>query len=75
MAFSKPGDPMAAIPEHSNATKLQENNLKNNFMEIIQALKQEVKNPLKEIEERQKMEEINKFFKESHNNKQINEQK
>lgn len=54
MASPKPGDPMAAIPEHSNATKLQKNNLKNNFMEIIQALKQEMKNPLKEIEERQK---------------------
>lgn len=34
-----------------------------------------MKNPLKEIEERQKMEETNKFFKESHKNKQINEQK
>lgn len=39
MASLKPSDPTAAIPEHSNATKLQENNLKNNFMEIIQALK------------------------------------
>lgn len=39
MASPKPSDPTAVIPERSNATKAQENNLKNDFMEIIQALK------------------------------------
>lgn len=38
-------------PEHPNSDEAEENNLKNNFMKMIEALKEEMKISLKEIEE------------------------
>ena len=41
-----------ARPEHPNADEAEENNLKNNFMKMIEALKEEMKNFLKEKEKK-----------------------
>ena len=39
-------------PEHSNADEAEENNTKNNFMKMIEALKEEMKISLKEMDEK-----------------------
>lgn len=44
MAPQKPTNPTTARPEHSNVSEPQENNLKNNFMKMIRAFKEEMKN-------------------------------
>lgn len=48
MAPQEHSDPMTVRPEHSSAAETQENDLIN-FMKI-EVLKEERKNPLKEIE-------------------------
>lgn len=42
-------------PEHPSANKGEENDFKNNFMEVIKALKEKKKNLLKEMEEKTKI--------------------
>lgn len=42
-------------PEHPSANKGEENDFKNNFMEVIKALKEKMKNLLKEMEEKTKI--------------------
>lgn len=44
-----PAKPMTARSEYSNTAEAHENDLKNNFMEIIEVLKAIIKNYLKEI--------------------------
>lgn len=39
-------------PEHPNTDEAEENSLKNNFMKMIEALKEEMTNPLKDMEEK-----------------------
>lgn len=51
MAPPEPRGPTTARPEHPNAEEAEENNLKNNFI-LIEALKEEIKNFLKETEEK-----------------------
>ena len=60
-------NPTTARPEHANVTETQGNELKNYFMKMIEALKGEMKIPLKKSKKRQtkKMEEINKSLRES----------
>ena len=52
----------ATRPEHPNADEAEENNLKNNFMKMIEALKEEMKNSLIKVEEK-----ANKKWKKSIN--------
>lgn len=69
MAPPDPSYPVTAKPEYSNAAQAGENDLKTNRMKIIDILKENMKEALKEIKEKAnkqtKMEEINK----SHNAK------
>lgn len=59
----EPRGPTTARPEPPNAEEAEENNLKNNFMKTIEALKEEMKNFLKEIEEkRNKKLEEKRFY-------------
>ena len=46
----------SARPEHPNTNEAEENDLKNNFMKMIEALKEDMKNSLKEVEDRQRNE-------------------
>lgn len=52
-------------PELPNIDDEEENNLKDNFMKMIEAFKQEMKNPLKEIEQKmnKKLKDIKKVKK------------
>ena len=52
-------------PEHLHTDEADGNDLKNNFMKMIEALKEEIKNSLEELEEKtnKKLEEINKSLK------------
>lgn len=43
---------MKVRPNYFNTANAQENNYENNFMEMIEILKEEMKNFLKEIKER-----------------------
>ena len=52
MAPPEPSNPTTAKPEHCNAAETQEDKLKNYFMMMIEALKEETKNSLKEVEEK-----------------------
>ena len=51
--------------EHPKADETEENDLKNNLMKMIEAIKEEMKNSLKEIEEKANkiLEESNKSLK------------
>ena len=40
-------------PEHPNANEAEENDLKNNFMKMIEALKEDMRKSPKEMEEKQ----------------------
>ena len=53
--------------DHSKPEEAEEYDLKFNFMQMIEALKEEMKNSLKEMEEKtnKKLEEINKSLKEN----------
>ena len=53
MAQPEPSDPTTARPDHTNEAETQESKLKNNFMKMIESHKEEMKNSLKEIGERQ----------------------
>lgn len=66
MASSETNVSTQAKPEQPNADKV-EYSLKNNFIKVLDALKEEMKNTLKEVEENtsKKLEEINNSFKES----------
>lgn len=46
--------PITARSEHPNADETEESYLKNNFMNMIEALKREVKNSLKSRKDKQK---------------------
>ena len=52
MVPTEPSYPRTATPEYSGATGSQENDLKNNFMKMIDVLKEKIKHSLKEIEGR-----------------------
>lgn len=51
MAPSEPSNPTTARPEHSNTAKAQENDLKTDFMKMIEVLKEEMKKSLEEYQE------------------------
>lgn len=51
MASQGPSLPTSVRREHSNAAEAQVSDLSNNFIKMIEALKEELKNFLKEIEE------------------------
>ncbi|KAL6086654.1 hypothetical protein STEG23_019100 [Scotinomys teguina] len=66
--------PPTPRPEHCNVDKAEENDLKNSLMKMIEeALKEKMKNAIKEIEEKtnKKLEEINKETEDK--NKKIKE--
>ena len=54
MAPPEPSGPTTGRPEHPNPEEAEENNLKYNFMKMIETLKEEMKNSLKEMEEKTK---------------------
>ena len=62
MAPPGTSDSVTAKSQHSNADEAEGNDLKNNFMKVIEALEEEIKNSLKEIEEK-----TNKNWKKSIN--------
>ena len=72
MAIPKTSGSTTAKLGHPNADETEEYHLKNNFMEMIEALKEEMKNSLKEMEERtnKKLQEINKSLKEIKENQE-----
>lgn len=39
-------------PEYPNTNEPEENNLKNNFLKMIETLKEDIKNSIKEVEEK-----------------------
>ena len=47
MAPLEPSDPTTTKPEHFNADEAEENDLKSNFMKMTEAVKEEIKNSLK----------------------------
>ena len=51
--------------DHSNSEEAEENDLNYNFMKMMKAFKEEIKNSLKEMEEKtnKKLEETNKSLK------------
>ena len=51
MATPKPSGPIAGRPEHPNWGEAEKNDLKYNFMKMIETFKEEMKNFLKEMEE------------------------
>lgn len=51
IAPPKSSDPTTKRPEHLNVTEAQEYDFKNNCKKMIEALREEMKNCLKEIEE------------------------
>ena len=53
--------------DHPNPEEAEENDFKCNFMKMMETFKEEVKNSLKEMEEKtnKKLEEINKSLKET----------
>ena len=54
MATPEPSGQKTGRPEHPNPEKAEENGLKYNFMKMIETLKEEMKNFLKEMEEKTK---------------------
>ena len=65
--LTKTSDITAARLEHPNTDEAKENYLKNNFWRMFEALKEETKSSLKEMEEKtnKKLEEISKSLKEN----------
>ena len=63
----KPKDPTTARPEQPNMDEQEENDRKNNFKTMFEILKDEMRNFLKEIEEKtnKKLKDISKSFKEN----------
>ena len=56
MASPETSGSTTARTKHHNADKAEENYLKINFMKMIEALKEKMKNSLKEIKDNQKNE-------------------
>ena len=54
MSPPEPSYRTAASPDYSNTTKAKENELKINFMKIIEVLKEEINKSLKENQRKQK---------------------
>ena len=71
MAPPEPSGPTTATPEDSKAAGTQENEPKIYFMNIVEALKKEIKISLKEVKVKtsKKLEEINNSLKESQEKK------
>ena len=67
MTPKKTSDSTTAKHEQLNIDEAEENDLQNNFGRMFEALKEEMKNFLKEMEEKtnKKFEKMNKFLKES----------
>ena len=63
----KSRDPTTARLEHPNTDEAKENDLKNNFRRMFEALKEEMRNSVIEMEEKtnKKLEYINKSLKEN----------
>ena len=63
----KPSDSTTSRLEQSNIDEAEENDLKNNFRRMFEALKKEMKTALEQREEKtnKKLEDINKFLKEN----------
>ncbi|CAO2638382.1 LINE-1 retrotransposable element ORF1 protein [Lemmus lemmus] len=58
--------------DHPNPEEVEGNNSKCNFMKIMETFKEEVRNSLKEMEDKtnKKLEEINKSLKDTHENQE-----
>ncbi|ERE73234.1 heterogeneous nuclear ribonucleoprotein C-like 1-like isoform 1 [Cricetulus griseus] len=69
MTPPEPRDSIPARHEHPNTEEAEESNLKNNFMEMIENLKEEIKKSFREMEEKtnQKMQEIKESQKSQEN--------
>ena len=67
MATPESSGHTTGIPEHPTPADAEENNLKYNLMKMVETLKEEMKNSLKEMEEKtnKKLEEINKSLNET----------
>ena len=52
IAIPEPNGPTTGRHEHPNPQKAEENDFKYNFMKMIQSLREEMKNSLKEMEEK-----------------------
>lgn len=55
-----PPETITARPEHPKADEAEENNRKNNFMKMTEALRKEMRNSLKDVQEK-----TNKILEES----------
>ena len=68
MVTPKSSGPTTGRPEHPNTEEADKNDLKYNFMKMIETLKERMKSSLKEMEEKtnKKLEEITKSLKETH---------
>ncbi|CAH7300164.1 AC109844.1 [Phodopus roborovskii] len=66
MAPAESRDSIQARSEHPNTDEAEENDLKSNFMKIMEDFKEDVRKSLKEMEEKtnQEMQEIEKSLKE-----------
>ena len=63
-------DSTPARPEPPNNDEAEKNSFKNNFMQMTETLRQEIRKSFREMEEktRQKMQELSKSFKEREEN-------
>lgn len=52
MVIPETSGSISVRPKHFNVDKAEDNDLKNSFMEMIKALKEEMKNSLKAVEEK-----------------------
>ena len=62
--------------EHPNQKEVEEIDFKHKIMKVFETIKQDVKNSLKEMEEKTKkrLEEMNKFLKDTQENQEKNNQ-
>lgn len=64
MSPPEPSHPITESPEYSNIMEEKEDNLKINFMMMIEVLKKEMSKSLKEIKQtKKKLDEINNLLK------------
>lgn len=52
MTLEEPSGPTTGRPEQTNAEEPKENDLKNNFLKMLETLQEEMKSSLKETEEK-----------------------
>ena len=72
MVTPETSDHITGRLDYPNSEEAEENNFKHNFMKMMETFKEEMKNSLKEMEEKtnKKLEEINKPSKETQENQE-----